>query len=207
MPKGSPELTNARKEEIINACEKLYQVMSFKEITIKEIGNATSFTRTSIYNYFQTKEEIFLALLKREYELWIASLKQAMKQHEKLDKDGFADLLARSLEERPQLLKILSMNHYDMETGSRPEHLAEFKVVYGESLRTVMAGLNQYFPDMSVSEKQNFIYTFFPFMFGIYPYTFVTEKQRTAMEEANVNYVFMTIYELTYNCVRKLLNG
>ena len=73
MPKGSPELTQARREKIINAYEKLYRTMSFKEITIKEIGNVTSFTRTSIYNYFQTKEEIFLALLKREYELWIAS--------------------------------------------------------------------------------------------------------------------------------------
>ena len=175
MPKGSPELTEARREEIINACEKLYQTMSFKEITIKEIGNVTSFTRTSIYNYFQTKDE-------------------------------FADMLARSLEKRAQLLKILSMNHYDMETSSRPEHLEDFKAVYGESLRTVMLGLNKYFPDMAVSAKQNFIYTFFPFMFGIYPYTFVTEKQRAAMERANVNYVFMTIYEITYNCVRKLLN-
>ena len=206
MPKGSPELTSARKEEIINACEELYKAMSFKEITIKEIGNITSFTRTSIYNYFQTKEEIFLALLNREYELWIASLNQAMEQHEKMSKDKFADMLARSLEERPQLLKILSMNHYDMETGSCPEHLTAFKVVYGESIRTVMLSLNKYFPDMSVSEKQNFIYPFFPFMFGIYPYTFVTEKQRAAMEEANVNYVFMTIYEITYNFVKTLLN-
>ena len=39
MPKGSPELTAARKEEIINACEQLYQTMSFKDITLKEIGN------------------------------------------------------------------------------------------------------------------------------------------------------------------------
>ena len=65
MPKGSPELTNARKEEIINACEKLYKTKSFKEITLKDISNETSFTRTSIYNYFHTKEEIFLAILKR----------------------------------------------------------------------------------------------------------------------------------------------
>lgn len=206
MPKGSPELTNARKEEIINACEKLYQTMSFKEITIKEIGNATSFTRTSIYNYFQTKEEIFLALLKREYELWVAALKQVMEQHEFMTKEEFADMLAHSLEERAQLLKIMSMNHYDMETGSRPEHLKSFKVVYGESIRTVMYGLDKYFPDMSVLEKRDFIYTFFPFMFGIYPYTVVTEKQKTAMEEAEVSYVFMTIYEITFNCVRKLLN-
>ena len=206
MPKGSPELTNARREEIINACEKLYKTMSFKEITMKEIGDMTSFTRTSIYNYFQTKEEIFLALLKREYEWWTASLREMIEQHTAMTKDEFSDMLARSLEKREQLLKILSMNHYDMEAGSRPEHLAAFKVAYGDSIRTVMDGLTKFFPSMTVSEKQNFIYAFFPFMFGIYPYTFVTEKQRTAMENANVNYVFMTIYEITFHCVRKLLD-
>ena len=206
MPKGSPELTNARKEEIINACEKLYQTMSFRDITLKEIGNATSFTRTSIYNYFQTKEEIFLALLQREYELWIADLEQIMAENATLTKDGFADKLARSLEKRGQLLKIMSMNHYDMESSSRPERLTEFKVAYGKSLHTVTRCLEQYFPEMPVSEKKDFLYTFFPFMFGIYPYTVVNEKQRVSMEEAGVNYVFMTVYEITYNCVRKLLN-
>ena len=205
MPKGSPELINARKEEIINACEELYKTKSFKEITIKEIGNATSFTRTSIYNYFQTKEEIFLAILQRENELWIADLNRIMAENAKLTKDEFADKLAHSLEKRGQLLKIMSMNHYDMESNSRPERLAEFKVAYGNSLRTVMNCLEQYFPEMAAEDKQRFLYTFFPFMFGIYPYTFVTEKQRTAMEKAGVNYVFMSIYEITYNCARMLL--
>ena len=72
MPKGSEELINARKEEIVNACAGLYETMGFKEITIRDIGAKTTFTRTSIYNYFQTKEEIFLALLSREHEAWIA---------------------------------------------------------------------------------------------------------------------------------------
>ena len=74
MPKGSEELTNARKEEIINACASLYKTMSFRDITIRDIGEKTSFTRTSIYNYFQTREEIFLARLKREHEMWSGSL-------------------------------------------------------------------------------------------------------------------------------------
>ena len=34
MPARSEERTNARKEEIINACEMLYQTMNFKDITI-----------------------------------------------------------------------------------------------------------------------------------------------------------------------------
>lgn len=42
-------------------------------------------------------------------------------------------------------------------------------------------------------------------MFGIYPYTVVTEKQREAMTQAKVNYVYMLIYEITYAEVKKLL--
>lgn len=205
MPKGSEELTAARKDEIITACAELYKTMSFKDITVKEIGNATSFTRTSIYNYFQTKEEIFLALLQREYERWIDSLKQIQAEHEKMTVEKFADALARSLEERTNLLKIMSMNHYDMEENSRMERLVEFKVIYGRSLAEVRNCLDKFFPEMSVRDKQDFIFSFFPFMFGIYPYTVVTEKQRDAMTQANVNYVYMSLYEITYTEVKKLL--
>ena len=205
MPKGSPELTNARKQEIINACEKLYKTKSFKEITLKEISTETSMTRTSNYNYFQTKEEIFLALLQREYELWNAELNEIMSEFSELTSEEFSDKLANSLENRKQLLKIMSMNHYDMESNSRPERLAEFKVAYGNSLRTVMNCLEKYFPEMPNQEKQNFLYAFFPFMFGIYPYTFVTEKQRKAMESAGVDYAFISVYEITFNFIRKFL--
>ena len=74
MIKGTPELIAGRREEIINACEKLYKTMSFKQITLKEIGNIVPFSRPTIYNYFKTKEEIFLALFQREYDLWNESL-------------------------------------------------------------------------------------------------------------------------------------
>ena len=205
MSKGSEELIAARKEEIITACAELYKTMSFKDITIKEIGNATSFTRTSIYNYFQTKEEIFLALLQREYELWNSRLKEIRAGHEEMTREEFADALAHSLEERKNLLKIMSMNHYDMEENSRIERLIEFKVVYGQSLAEVRNCLDKFFPEMTVQDKQDFIFSFFPFMFGIYPYTVVTEKQREAMTQAKVNYVYMSIYEIVYAEVKKLL--
>lgn len=184
MPKGSPELTAARKEEIVNACEQLYQTMSFKDITLKEIGAVTSFTRTSIYNYFQTKEEIFLALYEKEYDRWNEELIAIFEEHETLSAEALADLLAKTIANRPVLLKLLAMNNYDMEANSRPELLASFKRAYGASMQNICRLLGKFCPQMSVEEKQNFIYIFFPFMFGIYPYTSVTEKQTEAMKEA-----------------------
>ena len=207
MPAGSIERTNARKEEIVNACEKLYQTMSFKDITLKEIGKETSFSRTSIYNYFQTKEEIFLALLKREYDAWIRELCEAMESEETMTDDQIADGLARTLDNHRQLLKIMSMNHYDLEENSRMELLVEFKVSYGNAMKTVMAMLAKFRKDMDIEKRQEFVYSFFPFMFGIYPYTIVTEKQKEAMKLAGVNYTYSSLYDLTFVAARRMLKN
>ena len=207
MSRGSPELTAARREEILEACAGLYETMSFREITIKEIGAATSFTRTSIYNYFETKEEIFLALMQREYELWVEAMNAVMDRKDHLTRDELAQVLARTLTDRPRLLRLLSMNHFDMEANSRPEKLAEFKVAYGASLETVIRMVQRYIPEMGEAERQQFLYTFFPFIYGIYPYTSVTEKQKTAMEQAKIPYVYQSAYDLTYTCLKKLLNA
>jgi len=206
MRKVTPEQIAQKREEIINACEQLYQTMSFREITLKEIGNITSFSRPTIYNYFETKEEIFLGLFQREYDRWNVDLTAILDGNEHLTKKELANLIANSLAGRPQLLKLLSMNNFDMEANSRQELLTEFKKSYGRSMQLVSMVVQKFCPEMSVEEIQNFIYIFFPFMFGIYPYTAVTEKQKVAMKEAGVNYVYQTAYELIYSCLIRLLS-
>ena len=205
MSRGSPELTAARKEEIIAACAELNESLSFKEITIKEIGAATSFTRTSIYNYFETKEEIFLAMLQKEYELWVETMDAVTAVQSSMTRDELAQTIARTLTDRPRLLRLLSMNLYDMEANSRPERLAEFKEAYGASLNAVGHMVAKYVPEVDEAARQQFLYAFFPFIYGIYPYTSVTEKQKTAMEQAGIAYVYQSAYDLTYSCLKKLL--
>ena len=207
MPKGSPELTSARKEEIISACRKLYETMSFKDITLKEIGKQTSFTRTSIYNYFETKEEIFLALFAQEYELFAEDLDWLLEQREMLSPDELSSELAHALERRPLMLKLLSMNLYDMEANSRMERLVEFKKAYGESSAAVDRCLKKFVPGLTEENRQTFLYAFLPFVYGLYPYTVVTEKQRLAMKEAGIPYVYMSTYEMAYTFIRTLLGG
>ena len=207
MPRGSAELTNARREEIISACEQLYQTMSFKEITLRDIAGATSFTRTSIYNYFQTKEEIFLALMQKEYERWVEELDGMADAYTAMSVEAFSSMLAHSLEKRSMLLKLLSMNHFDMEDNSRPECLVDFKRAYGASIEAVRRCLVKFFPDMDAKARRDFLYAFMPFLYGIYPYTTVSAKQRQAMADAGLDFVYMTVYDMACNCIRTLLGS
>lgn len=205
MPRGSEELANARKEEIVNACAALYETIGFRDMTIRDIAAKTTFTRTSIYNYFQTKEEIFLALLQREHELWTADLEAIARSYETLSADGFADELSRTLEKRACMLKLMSMNLYDMEGNSRMENLVAFKTVYAAAREAVAGCLKKFFPRMSDLDRQEFIYALFPFMFGVYPYTTASEKQKEAMELAHLDYPAYSIYEIVRAFVSRLL--
>lgn len=207
MFKGTPEIVAQRREEIVGACEQLYQTMSFKDITLKEIGNVTSFSRPTIYNYFHTKEEIFLALFEQEYDRWNADLKDILDSDRKYSGQQLADLIAKSLEKRAQLLKLLAMNNYDMESNSREELLVSFKKAYGLSLQYFREILGKHCTGMSNAEAEQILYVFFPFMFGIYPYAEVTAKQKAAMKEAEVEYQYQSIYEITYNCLVRLLEN
>lgn len=199
------ELKDKRKEEIIDACVKLYETRNFKNITIKDISELISVSRPSIYNYFQTKEEIFLELLGIEYTLWIEDLEKMIKKNSDLTKEQFSKKMAKSIENRPKMLKLLSMNMYDIEENSRLEKLVEFKKIFAKSMETVRKCLDKFFSQMTEEEKTDFIYSFFPFMYGIYPYTMATEKQRKAVKIIGFNYKYMSIYEITYKTLNKLL--
>ncbi len=204
MPKRTPELLNFRRNEIIDACERLYENKGFKEITMADIAEETTFTRTSIYNYFRTKDEIFLALLQREYDMWSDEIDAATNGNDSMKPEEMAGFLARTLDGRGRMLRILSMNHYDMESGSRLENLIEFKRSYGRTLSSVEAFVRK-FRGCSEREARRFVYSFFPFLYGLCPYTEVTEKQREAMSAARIDFEFRSVYELSYGLIIGLL--
>ncbi len=201
----SNELKDKRKEEIIDACVKLYETRNFKNITIKDISELISVSRPSIYNYYQTKEEIFLELLGREYNLWIEELQDMIQKNDNITKEEFSRKMAQSIANRPKMLKLLSMNLYDIEENSRLEKLVEFKKIFAKSMETVRECLDKFFTQMTEEEKTDFLYSFFPFMYGIYPYTMATKKQREAVKIIGFNYKYMSIYEITYKALNQLL--
>ena len=190
----------------MNACAELYQTMTFHDITLKQIGEVTSFSRPSIYNYFKTKEEIFLALFEQEYDLWTDDLNQILAENDRLDHVGLADHIALTLAKRKLMLKILSVNLYDLEENSRMERLVDFKRSYKRSTEAVRAVIRKFCPEKDENDIERFILVFLPFLHGVHPYAFHTQKQMEAMDQVSVSYGGRTIYSLVYNGLINILN-
>jgi len=205
MPKASEERTAARRDEIIAACEKLYETMGFRDVTIKEIGAATSFSRPTIYNYFETKEEIFLALLTKEYAAWADELADIAASKGTMDCNTLASKIAGSLSHREVMLKIMAMNLYEVEENSRIECLRDFKESFFRAANEMESCLRKLRPEMPEEDRNRFRYTFFPFMNGVYPYAHPTCKQCEAMDMVGICHPSTSVYELAYYCLIKLL--
>lgn len=197
------EPAQVREEEILNACEKLYEKKNFRDVTIKDIGAETSFSRPSIYNYFQTKEEIFLKLFEREYLLWCKDLEKIKEEDTKAVE--LPKKLAMSLEKRTLMLRLLSVNLYDMEENSRIERLVEFKKAYCASVEAFDVLLQKALPDQSEQERRETLVAAFEFIHGVYPYAHATKKQIEAMKEAGCRYEKKSIYELSLVGLKKIL--
>ncbi len=205
MPKISEEESIARRNEIIDACEALYGRCGYREITMGQIAERVSFGRANIYNYFQCKDEIFLALLQREHEKWVYDLTSLRDSPAPLTDEQLAHGLARTLESRVQMLQLMTMNLYDMEENSRLENLVEFKRVFGSAISALRSVAKRFKPLWSEERLQTFTYSFMPFMYGIYPYVFATDKQTEAMEAACVPSASLDIHGISYPFILKML--
>ena len=99
------------------------------------------------------------------------------------------------------------MNLYEIEENSREERLVSFKKEYGRSRDLVSESLRKFFPMLTDEDRDFFIFEFFPFMYGIYPYAYPTAKQMAAMAKAGIMAMDISITGLARRCVSDLLRS
>lgn len=205
MPKVTPDQLEKRREEILDACEKIYRSKGFYGVTMKDIGAEITCTRPAIYRYFETKEEILLGLLVREYRSWLGKLAAVKNCADTLSREEFSAAVANTLKDQDILLRIQNMNLCEIEQNSRIEKLTEFKLVY-QKLTVLFADiLRCYSPKLEEHTIEPISLTFFAFLFGVYPFVFHTEKQLESMRLAGVVQTEVSIYDMVYNCLVQIL--
>ena len=205
MPKVSQEHMQDRRDEILNACERIYSEQGFYGVTLKAISTQVSMTRPAMYTYFETKDEILLALLEREYAAWADSLAKVKSDAVSMSRGALAERIADTLQGRETLLRIQNMNLYEIELNSRVECLAQFKTAYGRTFTLLTDILKTYRPDIGDGECEAICLSFLSFLLGVYPFVFHTEKQIEAMRLAGVRQSDVTIRSMVYECLVRLL--
>lgn len=191
------EQTNARQQEIIDACTEIFDSKGFDEVTFKSISEKTSFSRPTIYNYYATKEEILLDVLSREFFGWTDSITKIIENKKTKTKAELCTLLVESLRNRDRFLKLLSIHYVALEIGSSYEKLTQFKKEINFSHNVFFELAKSVYPNITKDDVRKFHLLLMSLICGIYQRTHFSEKQVKAMETATgEKFVPFDFYEL-----------
>lgn len=201
------EQIESRVDEILNSCAELYNELDFEDITLKMISDRTSLSRTTMYGYYKTKEEIFLDLMKREYLSWNEALSDIFSGNTTTGRETFARAISDSLADRTIFLRLLSIQQTVIERNSSEEQLIRFKTESGIIFKTLHRVLDQSFPSATQESKDLFIVQMLIYILGLYPFTHPTEKQLSSLRAANIEMPETDAARLCYEGILHLTEG
>lgn len=117
----------ARREEFLTVAAQLWQEKNFATITMLEVAKRANLAKGTTYLYFQTKEELLLALLTRELENWFLELGTNLSKKSNFTPKEFAQTITKSLVHRQAFARLICIQASILEHNIDFERALAFK--------------------------------------------------------------------------------
>lgn len=177
----SDEQIAQRVKEIVNATARLYEECRFEEITFAMIAKEADFTRSNLYRYFQTKEDIFLELLKHDIVAWREDVLENFTVENKSSRElaeAWVDLVLKNR----RMIKLFTILFTLLERNASLEALTAFKQKINEEIGVVAQFLSTTLLFPTVEAAAEYISAQSSLAIGSYPMLDLTPKQIEAMQ-------------------------
>ena len=127
----------ARRDVILQAASRLFVEGDGRLPSAAQIAMAAGLAKGTVYLYFQTKEEIFSALLIAEIDFLLKSVATSLanargQRTEKVA--AFLDTYVRHIEQHPALLKLDALGYGVLERNLGPDKMLHFKATFLEGM-------------------------------------------------------------------------
>jgi AcrR family transcriptional regulator len=203
----SEEQKEKRVSEIVAATARLYEKYDFEDITFARIAREARFTRSNLYKYFRTKEEIFLALLTQDLVRFRRALARALRPGKVSSVEACAAVWTKTLIRHERLLRLFSILYTSLEKNSSLDSLTRFKRTARHELGALSEILCTLFPALTPEKAGEFLHNQGALATGLYPMAHLSEIQRQAMERAGFEQIGIDFEAHLRDAIEHLLEG
>lgn len=156
-----------RRKLIINAAKTLYKKSSFHDIGMRDIANEAGISVASLYQYFPSQDDLFVAILKTEMLAIKTKLWSGQQALENIS-INIVDFLINNED------IFMMMSHFMIKGEKKPDALEKFNIIQELFLNMLESALSKSAPNIN---KGFYSHAFFTALFGNvitfrnYPYT------------------------------------
>ena len=201
----SEEQIESRIREITDATERLYEKVPFDEITFVMIANEAGFTRSNLYKYFKTVEEVLLEILKHDLADWRTQVAQEFDRKQ-WSVDEFSRRWMMILLNRGRMVRLFTILHTTIEKNSSLEKLVAFKRETLKQWNEMAKDLTTILPFQNEQAAFRFLFAQLAVIIGAFPMWNLTENQLEAMKIVGMDPTPNFYQDVCMEAIRSILS-
>lgn len=172
----------AREKAILKAASSLFDDYRYEQITLALIAKTAGFTRSNLYRYFATKEDVYLRLMTQDFVEWYEKVEAKMTPG-RVTPDTFVEQWLPLIMANKRLMRFYDLLASVFENNASAEALLEFKQKLQVQMQDVIALVLQLELFASAENAQRFMVSHLALISGMAAKLTMPESQRAPSSE------------------------
>ena len=174
----------ARRQAILGAAAVRFERERFEAMTMAQLAEDAGLAKGTVYLYFRTKEEVFLALAEESLELFFRSLDAGLASGRLFfGPEELATLVTRLFREQPRLPRLLGLLHPVLEYNVDRARALDFRTFLADHYKRTGKHLEQRLPSLRDGEGVVLLSRLHALAIGCWQVTDTSPILREVLEE------------------------
>src|ERR1700751_1911976 len=146
-----PEQKLQRQDAILGAARDLARRDGGRNVSLADIAARVGIHKSALLRYFETREQIFLALSAEAWRDWAHDLRTELGPAAPGSVGLVADVFARSFSDRPVLCDLIAHTPLNLERNVSPDGVRRYKRTSLGAVNEAAALTHQVLPELTLA--------------------------------------------------------
>ena len=198
----------AKRQIILTAALQIFKRTSYNEVTMSAIADKTKLAKGTLFLYFPTKEELFLALMEAQLIEWFDAVDaelDMLKGQSPISE--ISSLIANSLKERGEFTRLLAIHSTILEQNVSYESIFKHNQIIMQRLAGTGSRLEKSLSFLQAGQGAHFILQCQALVVGLWHLTDPSPVASTVIEKEGLTAFKLNFYFEFENVLTSLLYG
>lgn len=164
-----PEHREARRRKLLQAASDLLAQQGLEGVTLNGIAREAGITKSNIYRYFESREQILLELMEVDWADLVEGLEAALAAQSEGDPQSVATCLTDVFAQRPRACQLLSVLAGVLEKNLSEDAVRDFKLRSLGLVVRVANALHAALPTLDMEACRSLVPSVHSLVTGLWP--------------------------------------
>ena len=199
---------DARRADILKVALHRFTLMPYEQLSMADTADEAGVAKGTLYLYFRSKEEMFLAIYTDQLSDWIDEMDRELEEAEgEASIAAFVKFMGESLGTRPQLLRLTAIVHTVLEQNLDRATAQRFKSWFKERIEKSGRLLEGYLPFLETGQGARLLLKIDALIIGFQHQAEPSGVMREVLKEEGMTIFRVNLEEQLLETLRTLLMG